>query len=83
MQKYKPHYANDTLLHIIATHSLAHSTLPALQKTDTHSASASTTFSPRIHSVKVDKFCLLGNKSRIIEWESILLPVFYSSGLSS
>ena len=55
------HYANDTLLHIIATHSLAHNTLPALQKTSTHSASFPTAFSPTIHNVKVDKFRVLGN----------------------
>ena len=55
----KAHYANDTLLHIIATHSLAHNTLPALQKTGAHSPSTPTAFSPRIHNVKVDKFRLL------------------------
>ena len=57
----KSHYANDTSLHIIATHSLADNTLPALRKIGAHSPSAPTAFSPRIHSVKVDKFRLLEN----------------------
>ena len=55
------YYANDILLYTIATHSLAHNTLPALQQTSTHSASAPIAFSPRIHNIKVDKFYLLEN----------------------
>ena len=48
------HYANDTLFHIIDTHSPEHSTLPALQKTSIHPLSDSIALLPSIHNVQVD-----------------------------
>ena len=72
----KAYYANDTLFHIIATHSLAHNTFPALQKTGTHSSSAPTPFSPRIRNVKANKFRLLGNGHASPNQNPLCCPYF-------
>ena len=76
----KAHYENDTLLHIIVTHSLAHNTLPALQKTGAHSYSGLTAFWPRIHSVNVDKFSLLGNGHVSLNGNPLYCPYFTLPG---
>ena len=75
--------ANDTLLQATATHSLAHNTLPALQRlkhTFCVCPHCLFTQDSQCHSWKV---LPPGKRSHIAKWEPALLPVFDSRQLSN